>query len=70
MFEVTLARAGLSHMSGGIAHPWNEVVSKFRSASGKYPSLDEFVRAEITQRVKTKIGADTRSWDEGGRSLI
>jgi cytochrome c551/c552 len=52
------------HMSGGIAPSWDGIVSMFRSASGKYPSLDEFVRAEITQRVKTKIGADTRSWNE------
>jgi cytochrome c551/c552 len=52
------------HMSGGIAHPWNEVVSKFRSASGKYPSLDEFVRAEISQKVKAKVGAEPKSWDE------
>jgi cytochrome c len=36
------------HMSGGIASPWDGVVSMFRSASGKYPSLDEFVRAEIS----------------------
>jgi cytochrome c551/c552 len=52
------------HMSGGIAPPWNEVVSMFRSASGKYPSLDEFVRAEISQRVKAKVGAEPKSWDE------
>jgi len=52
------------HMSGGIASPWDGVVSMFRSASGKYPSLDEFVRAEISQRVKAKVGAEPKSWDE------
>jgi len=52
------------HMSGGIVPPWDGVVSMFRSASGKYPSLDEFVRAEISQRVKAKVGAEPKSWDE------
>jgi cytochrome c551/c552 len=52
------------HVRGSIAPPWDEMVSMFRSAAGKYPNLDEFVKAEISQRVKARVGAEPKSWDE------
>ncbi len=52
------------HTSGGIAPPWDEVVSIFRNAAGRYASLDDFVRSEISERVKRKLGIEVKSWDE------
>jgi cytochrome c551/c552 len=52
------------HARGSIAPPWDEVVSMFRSAAGKYPNLDEFVKAEVSQRVKAKLPDEPKSWDE------
>jgi len=34
--------------NGQVAHRWDEIVSHFKSWGGKYASLDEAVRAEVT----------------------
>jgi len=49
------------HARGSIVPHWDEVVSMFRSAAGKYPNLDEFVKTEVSQRVKAKVGAEPKS---------
>jgi len=52
------------HRSGGIAKSWDEIVSKYRASAGRYASLDEYVRAEVSQEVKNKLGQDVNSWSD------
>lgn len=52
------------HRSGGIGRSWDEIVSHFKASAGKYASLDEFVKAEVSQEVKSKLGAEVGSWSE------
>ena len=52
------------HRSGGIADSWDEIVSEFRASAGRYASLDEYVRAEVSQEVKNKLGQDVNSWSD------
>jgi len=52
------------HRSGGIGEPWEEIVSHFKASAGKYASLDDFVKAEISAEVKERLGRDARTWDE------
>ena len=52
------------HRSGGIAKSWDEIVSRYRDSTGRYASLDEFVKAEVSQEVKNKLGQDVNSWSD------
>ena len=52
------------HRSGGIAKSWDEIVSKYRASAGRYASLDEYVRAEVSQEVKKDLGFDVNSWSD------
>ncbi len=52
------------HRSGGIGNSWDEIVSRYRALAGKHASLDEFVEAEVYQKVKSRMGIEVRSWSE------
>jgi hypothetical protein len=52
------------HRSGGIGNSWDEIVSRYKALAGKHASLDEFVEAEVYQKVKRSLGVEVRSWDE------
>jgi hypothetical protein len=52
------------HRSGGIGNSWDEIVSRYKALAGKHASLDEFVEAEVYQKVKSKLGVEVRSWSE------
>ena len=52
------------HRSGGIGNSWDEIVSRYKALAGKHASLDEFVEAEVYQKVKSMLGVEVRSWDE------
>ncbi|MDM7274585.1 MAG: hypothetical protein P3X22_000450 [Thermoprotei archaeon] len=40
--------------NGAIAKTWDGIVTRWKAASGKYTSLDDFVRAETTNEVKAR----------------
>jgi cytochrome c551/c552 len=52
------------HRSGGIGNSWDEIVSRYKALAGKHDSLDEFVEAEVYQKVKRMLGVEVRSWSE------
>jgi cytochrome c551/c552 len=52
------------HRSGGIGNSWDEIVSRYKALAGKHASLDEFVEAEVYQKVKSMLGVEVRSWSE------
>jgi cytochrome c551/c552 len=52
------------HRSGGIGNSWDEIVSRYKALAGKHDSLDEFVEAEVYQKVKRSLGVEVRSWNE------
>jgi cytochrome c551/c552 len=52
------------HRSGGIGNSWDEIVSRYKALAGKHASLDEFVEAEVYQKVKSMLGVEVRSWNE------
>ncbi len=52
------------HRSGGIGNSWDAIVSRYKALAGKHDSLDEFVEAEVYQKVKRSLGIEVRSWDE------
>ncbi len=52
------------HRSGGIGNSWDEIVSRYKALAGKHDRLDEFVEAEVYQKVKSMLGVEVRSWNE------
>jgi hypothetical protein len=52
------------HRNGGIGNSWDDIVSRYKALAGKHASLDEFVEAEVYQKVKSMLGVEVRSWSE------
>ncbi len=52
------------HRGGGIGNSWDAIVSRYKALAGKYDSLDEFVKAEVYEKVRRSLGIEVRSWDE------
>jgi len=58
------------HRSGGIGNSWDEIVSRYKALAGKHASLDEFVEAEVYQKVKRSLGVEVRSWSELFKTMV
>jgi cytochrome c551/c552 len=58
------------HRSGGIGNSWDEIVSRYKALAGKHASLDEFVEAEVYQKVKSMLGVEVRSWSELFKTMV
>jgi cytochrome c551/c552 len=58
------------HRSGGIGNSWDDIVSRYKALAGKHASLDEFVEAEVYQKVKSMLGVEVRSWSELFKTMV
>ncbi len=50
--------------NGKVAKTWDEIVARWKGLSGKYTSLNDFVKAEVTEEVKTRGYGEPKTWDE------